>query len=176
MNSYNINNLTTSEAAFAGGMVGTFLIATLVFCIFVIIALWKIFTKAGVKGWKSLIPIYNIYCFLKIVGLSPLWIIWMALAYIALFVTAAIVGNGQYIDWNTGQVPEVVATNGWFLLVAIIFFILSVYIGVLSAYRLAKVFGKGIGYTIGIILLPNIFTLILGFGSAKYDKKVLKNM
>ena len=33
-----------------------------------IVALWKIFTKAGEPGWKSIIPIYNIIMLLKIVG------------------------------------------------------------------------------------------------------------
>ena len=33
---------------------------------------------------------------------------------------------------------------------------------------LAKSFGKGIGFTIGLIFLGPIFLLILGFGSARY--------
>ena len=35
-------------------------------------------------------------------------------------------------------------------------------------YRLAKSFGKGILFTIGLLLLPNIFTLILAFGKSQY--------
>ncbi|MCI9110208.1 MAG: DUF2116 family Zn-ribbon domain-containing protein [Bacilli bacterium] len=35
--------------------------------IILFIALWKIFVKAGEKGWKSLIPFYNCYCLSKIV-------------------------------------------------------------------------------------------------------------
>ncbi len=31
-----------------------------------IVAVWKIFTKAGIPGWASLIPIYNVYCLCKI--------------------------------------------------------------------------------------------------------------
>ncbi|WP_461810319.1 DUF5684 domain-containing protein [Faecalimonas sp.] len=27
-----------------------------------LIASWKLFEKAGLQGWKGLIPIYNIYC------------------------------------------------------------------------------------------------------------------
>ena len=34
--------------------------------------------------------------------------------------------------------------------------------------RLAKAFGKGTGFILGLIFLPNIFSLILGFGSAEY--------
>lgn len=43
-----------------------------------IIAEWRIFVKAGEKGWKSLIPIYNIVTLYKIVGLSP-WLLLLGL-------------------------------------------------------------------------------------------------
>jgi hypothetical protein len=33
---------------------------------------------------------------------------------------------------------------------------------------LSKSFGKGVGFTIGLIFLSFIFVLILGFGSARY--------
>lgn len=37
--------------------------------VFFISLLWSIFKKAGQPGWASLIPGYNIYLLLKIVGL-----------------------------------------------------------------------------------------------------------
>jgi len=33
---------------------------------FILVIYWKIFVKAGYKGWKSLIPIYNIYLMFKV--------------------------------------------------------------------------------------------------------------
>lgn len=53
----------------------------LVLSIFVIaiIASWKLFKKAGQKGWKSIIPIYNTVILFKIAGLSA----WWALGYFA---------------------------------------------------------------------------------------------
>ena len=36
--------------------------------------------------------------------------------------------------------------------------------------KLAKSFGKGVGFAIGLIFLEPIFDMILGFGSAKYSK------
>ena len=47
-------------------------------CVLEIIATWKIFTKAGEAGWKSIIPIYNIIVLFKIVGMNP----WMILLYL----------------------------------------------------------------------------------------------
>lgn len=39
------------------------------------VAYWKIFSKAGEKGWKSLIPIYDQYVLCRIVGVSPWWLL-----------------------------------------------------------------------------------------------------
>lgn len=38
----------------------------LAICVIGIIANWLIFKKAGVPGWASLIPFYNVYCMYKI--------------------------------------------------------------------------------------------------------------
>jgi hypothetical protein len=40
-----------------------------------IIAFWRVFQKAGQSGWKAIIPIYNLYILLKIVGRPGWWII-----------------------------------------------------------------------------------------------------
>ncbi len=49
--------------------------------ILVIVALWKVFEKAGKPGWAAIIPIYNIIVLLEIVG-KPLW--WIILFLIPL--------------------------------------------------------------------------------------------
>ncbi len=40
-----------------------------------LISFWKIFVKAGRPGWEGIIPIYNIYILLKIVGKPGWWLI-----------------------------------------------------------------------------------------------------
>jgi hypothetical protein len=52
-----------------------------------VIAYWTIFTKAGQPGWASLIPIYNAYVLLKIVG-RPWWWLLLFLVPIANFIVA----------------------------------------------------------------------------------------
>jgi hypothetical protein len=48
--------------------------------IFVLIAAqWKIYSKAGQPGWACIIPFYNFYVLLKIVG-KPGW--WLAMLFI----------------------------------------------------------------------------------------------
>jgi hypothetical protein len=38
--------------------------------------MWKVFEKAGEKGWKVLIPLYNTWVLLEIAGKPGWWIIW----------------------------------------------------------------------------------------------------
>lgn len=70
------------NAAAASSIVGAlmvYIVIILAIAIVQIIAMWKLFTKAGEKGWKSIIPIYNIVILFKISGLSP----WLILVYLA---------------------------------------------------------------------------------------------
>lgn len=52
-----------------GGLIG------LAFGLFMLIAMWKIFTKAGKPGWASIIPFYNIWMMLEVVGRPGWWLI-----------------------------------------------------------------------------------------------------
>lgn len=40
-----------------------------------IVAGWKIFEKAGEKGWKVLIPLYNTYTLFRIAGRNGWWML-----------------------------------------------------------------------------------------------------
>lgn len=74
-------------AVAAGGL--GMLVALVIAAVF-IIALWKVFTKAGQPGWAVLIPIFNVYTLLKVAG-RPGW--WIVLFFIPIvnIVIAAIV-------------------------------------------------------------------------------------
>lgn len=60
-------------AGLVGGLVG------LIVAVVYIAALWRVFLKADQPGWAVLIPIYNLYVMLKIVG-RPWW--WMLLFFV----------------------------------------------------------------------------------------------
>lgn len=62
-----------SGAAAAAGA-GSSLVS-LVISLLMIVALWKIFTKAGQPGWAAIIPFYNLYILLKITGKPGWWLI-----------------------------------------------------------------------------------------------------
>jgi hypothetical protein len=99
----------------------------LLIALLLIVAMWKVFTKAGQPGWASIIPIYNLYIWCKIVG-RPWW---------------------------------------WILLMLIPF--VNFIVAIILSIDMAKSFGKGAGFGIGLALLGVIFLPILGFGSAQYQ-------
>ena len=101
-------------------------IVTCLVVILAIIAEWKIFTKAGQKGWYSLIPILREYKLCEI-------------------------ADGKGIKFLLLLIPVV-----------------EVIYSIILDFRLAKAYGKGLGFGFGLLICPNIFLLILGFGSAEY--------
>ncbi len=70
--------LMASLAGFLGIMI-FFIIAIVVLQI---IGMWRVYTKAGEKGWKSIIPFYNIATLFKISGMSP----YLVFIYIGLLI------------------------------------------------------------------------------------------
>jgi len=61
----------TNTMEFSSG----FIIICLLFAIFVIAAMWRVFEKAGQPGWACIIPFYNLYIMLKIGGKPAWWLI-----------------------------------------------------------------------------------------------------
>lgn len=49
-------------AAAASGVSAVYAILSLAISVLTLIAMWKLFVKAGRAGWKCLIPFYNTYC------------------------------------------------------------------------------------------------------------------
>lgn len=47
-----------------------------------IIAMWRVFEKAGQPGWAAIIPIYNYYIMTKIGGKSGWWVLLMLIPVI----------------------------------------------------------------------------------------------
>ncbi len=112
---------------------------------------------------------------IKIMGTSELSVI-VLVAFLILLIAA-----GWKINVKAGQpgwaciVPiyvtiislRIIGKPGWWfflLLVPVVNFIIFI----IMAIELAKVFGKGTGFGIGLLLLPFIFNPILGFGKSEY--------
>ncbi len=105
---------------------GAGLTVSLVVVVAGVVALWKLFEKAGIPGWHSIIPFLNFY-------------------------------DEYKMTWG----------NGWFFLLMLIPYVNFV-IEIITMLKLAKSFGKSTGFAIGLIFIPTVFWLILGFDSSKY--------
>jgi hypothetical protein len=84
MEDYSTNAALDSANTFfspAFFLIGAILIVVL------IVALWKLFVKAGQPGWASLIPIYNTYVLLKIVGRPAWWLLLFFIPYLNIIPT-----------------------------------------------------------------------------------------
>ena len=145
-----------SDNAFAAIIVGgsfAIIMAIIVFYVLLVIAYWKIFKKMGVPGWKSIVPFYNMYVQIqKTWKTSYFWLI-MALVIIG----SAVTGYGQSADSSMVSLVGSCMTLVGYILAAV------------SFYYLGKAFGKGIGFFILSLFLPNIALLYLGFSSARYQ-------
>jgi hypothetical protein len=71
--------------------------------------------------------------------------------------------------YNVYVMIRVAGKPGWWL---ILYFIpiVDLIIAIMVYHGLSKAFGKGGGFTVGLIFLPFIFMPILGFGKAVYTK------
>jgi|ERR1700692_872256 Family of unknown function (DUF5684) len=70
--------------------------------------------------------------------------------------------------YNLYVLCKIAGRPGWWVLLMLIPFV-NFIILIIVAIDIAKAFGKGVGFGIGLILLPFIFYPILGFGSAQYQ-------
>lgn len=146
----NLENVLSNAAPALMVLIVLLVIILLAVAILVIVSKCKIFTKAGEKWWKAIIPFYSTWVNTKVVGLAWWWfLIFAGLTYL--------VGDGKSVSYVASTGLTLVSFN--------------------YNYNLAKKFGKTNGFAFLCTILPVIGLPILGLGSAKYNKdaKVDKN-
>ena len=85
------------------GMIAVFaIVAVFVICWYIlnVVAYWRIFTKAGEAGWKSLIPVYNTYVQYKLTWNTKMFFVSLALSLItgSLSMIGGSAENLSYVD------------------------------------------------------------------------------
>lgn len=122
----NSSVLTNESAQLLAGASTFITVCSLVVCVLMLVAEWRIFVKAGEAGWKCLIPVYGACVLSRII-------------------------TGSMAKWLLCLIP-----------------IFGFFYGIVLDYKLCKCFGHGVGFFIGMLFLPSIFTLILAFDSSDY--------
>ena len=111
--------------------------------IFLLIAIIKVYMKAGRKGWEAIIPFYSTFIYFRIIKLSWWWLLTFVVIFgLLLFKQTVLIGNLLHMGFS-----------------------------VFLFDRLANRFGRGGWFTLGLVLLPFVFFPILAWGKSKYIKK-----
>lgn len=129
--------------------------------VLMLIARWNIFVKAGADGWKALIPICHLHTQLKFTW-RPRLLCWY-------YLLPLIIAGTLWV-WFWPEIgPWLWGTN----LALLVSVVALVYLQIKLRYKLARSFGRGGGFTLGLLFLPLIFLPVLAFGRARYLGKPL---
>ena len=142
--------LTADADALAGlailsGISLLILIPGAIASILTLIARWKIFTKAGQKGWKSLIPVYSTSVEFGFTWNRLQGILVLACLLVARIITG--IAPSDSVIYGLAAIPAIYAGVA----------------GQIQMHKLSQSFGHGIGFTLGLVFLNPIFLMILGF-------------
>lgn len=149
--------------AVLGSFLAVIIVFALIWAVLQIIARWRIFTKAGEAGWKSLIPFYNLYTQYKLTWKTSIFWAWLVLSIVSGILSPMTKAESSGIS--------IVAS-----ILAIIVGIAIIVLNVKTYYMLAKSFGYGVGFTVGLFFLEPIFLLILGFDNSQYIGNTSENI
>ena len=149
------SKILQNVAALVGLSAGGLVVAALI-----IICWAKIFRKAGEKGWKAVVPVYNVFTWFKVAENGKLF--WPFFLVCILDAVCITVQNTQKAFLDTYHY------NAMFKILVVFFTAILVVLFVAQTFQLAKAFGKGVGFFFGLLLLPVVFYPILAFGSSTY--------
>lgn len=122
-----------------------------------IIGKWKLFKKAGKKGWEAIIPYYSTWTLVEISGCK--W--WFFLIIVCSSMLSL------KLTYNVDEMTSIFFDPLYFIR-TIINFIAMLCVN----YNISKKCNKDIGYAIGLTILPFIFYPMLGLGNTKFDFNV----
>lgn len=134
-------------------VLGVYLAVVLVLLVLTIAAWWRLFRKAGRAGWRAVIPVLNIHTLYQICW-KPVWF------WLSVFFAAAASMCGYALDLQQPQTALALATLA--LIVA------SGVIHIIMNFKLARAFGHGVLFGIGLVFFHTLFIMILAFGASSY--------
>lgn len=139
MNTY---NFSSGFAALGVLTIVGWCIALIVLFVLCALIRWKIFTKAGEAGWKSLIPIYGDFIEYKLMW-NPKWF-WIYLGCSA---------GGSAFMWIPIIGPSIFIAA----------MIVSMLIKTVFALQEAKAFNQSTGFGVGLLMVPFVFQFLMAF-------------
>ena len=131
--------------------------ASLAITVLFVASMWRVFTKAGEAGWKSLIPFYNAYTYFRIGWeTEKFWVVFAG--FFGIGFLSGILG----LMGGFGATLAGLATLAWGIYVLVITVKLQI--------RMAHRFGKTTAFgAVGLWLFPFVGLPMLAWGSADYN-------
>lgn len=128
------------------------LILTALSYIALTVAQWKLFTKAGEKGWKALIPFYSVFVSHHLIGMRHIWFILDIVFWVIEAALELIHGVPLWLEET-------------FLYAALILTVIS---EILHIMKLCYCYTKSELFGVGLFVLPPVFSLIVAFDKSEY--------
>lgn len=126
-------------------------IISLLISVLLLASLWRIFQKANKPGWYALIPIFNGVVWFDVVQFPRWWLLFPVFSSLTT------------ILWVFG--PEAALFTQVLYSAAVV---LSAVLYAAHSVFLARAFGQGIPFAVGIVVLPFVFLPVLAFSAMKY--------
>ncbi len=118
--SYTTTTTTSSSSSLSSTFWVTYFAVIFVVAIFAIIAMWKVFTKAGKPGWASIVPIYNSWVTFEIGGKPGWWALLGLIPFVNFIVIILVIMAYVEISKRFGKSPWfavlLIFLIGWFIL------------------------------------------------------------
>jgi len=125
-----------------GGLIAFYVVWGVIYYLCTALGMYGSFQKAGSYGeptWAAFVPLYRFIIILRVAGRPRNWG-WFLLLYVAYFI----------------------------LPLGVIASIALLVVGIFVLNDISKSFGHGPGFTVGLVLLPFVFWLILWLGPSQY--------
>ena len=148
-----LGGMDPADVALGAGLVGALaaliMVGTVVWFFISAIGYFKMFKKAGQRGWFAFIPVLREYALFR-----------MSWTMQAFAVNIVLLGIFQIAEEADGVLAGIAVLAG-----GIAFIVIQAKL----MLRVAKSFGKGTGWALLLFFVPFVATMILGFGNAEYQ-------
>ena len=169
-----ITGMSSQEAAIMAALSALSSLISFAIAVLLIVAMWKLFTKAGDKGWKAIIPFYNQYTLFKLTWKRK-WF-WVTLIISVIICVLACILLWDVMVYTMGGAPGVSEETFMTIVLALTaaIVVLSIPLAIISivlCFKIAKAYGKGAGFGFGLLFFYPIFLCVLAFGAAQYARQ-----
>ena len=134
-------------------------------CVVWVASLWVLFEKAGEKGWKALIPFFNLYVLCKLTLNTTTFVEILVSLLIIMALTPILMVFGTKLGSVTIFLDILV-------LICLIFVLVN---QIVLSLQVAQSFERNNWFGIGIFVFSFVFLPLLAFGQNKYVGNTTKN-